>query len=130
MNSMKNKAYIKDDVEVYKDSGPWGKLEQYCYKEPCTVKLINIEPTTEISLEYHENRSEFWKIISGNPVLVIGDMIIEGQKDDEFFIPTLTEHQIITQEKPVTILEIAYGVFEEADVEKSISGNRYGENFL
>ncbi|MBK6264463.1 hypothetical protein JKA74_05390 [Marivirga sp. S37H4] len=116
----KAKTYTRNDVNVYKDSGSWGQFEQYCHKEPCTVKLINIKAGKELSLQYHENRSEFWKIISGDPILVIGDMIIEGQKDDEFFIPTLTEHQIITQGKPATILEIAYGVFEEADTERSI----------
>jgi mannose-6-phosphate isomerase-like protein (cupin superfamily) len=39
-----------------------------------------------------------------------------GQKGDEFFIPKETVHQIKTSDSSVSILEIAFGNFDENDI--------------
>ena len=106
----------KKRVDKYVGSRPWGNFEQFTHNEQTTVKLINVNAQSELSLQYHENRSEFWRVISGNPIIVIGDNIKEAKVGDEFFIPKLTEHQIKTTKGPACILEIAFGHFDEDDI--------------
>ncbi|MEQ8477170.1 phosphomannose isomerase type II C-terminal cupin domain [Fulvivirga sp.] len=103
-------------IDKYTEVRPWGNFEQFTHNEQTTVKLINVNAQSELSLQYHEYRSEFWKAISGNPIIVVGDRVEEAKKGDEFFIPKLTEHQIKTTDSPAQILEIAFGQFYEDDI--------------
>ena len=52
-------------VEVYTDIRPWGKFEKFHENELCTVKLIYINSNSRLSLQYHQHRWEFWKILKG-----------------------------------------------------------------
>ena len=97
---------------------PWGNFEQFTYNEKTTVMLININAKSEMRLQYHEHRNEFWRVLSGHPIIVVGDKIVEANKGDEFFVPKLTEHQIKTTESSACILEIAFGQFDEDDIVK------------
>ncbi|WKV11413.1 phosphomannose isomerase type II C-terminal cupin domain [Marivirga harenae] len=108
--------FEKSKLEKYTEKRPWGNFEQFTHNENSTVKLINVDAHAELSLQYHKNRSEFWKVIEGSPVILIGDKKVTASKGDEFFIPALTHHQIITHEKPACILEIAFGEFDENDI--------------
>lgn len=103
-------------VSKYTEKRPWGNFEQFTHNEISTVKLINVDAHAELSLQYHKNRSEFWKVIEGAPVIMIGDQKVTASEGDEFFIPQLTHHQIITESKPARILEIAFGEFDENDI--------------
>ncbi|MGM0580517.1 MAG: phosphomannose isomerase type II C-terminal cupin domain [Bacteroidota bacterium] len=103
-------------MSKYTERRPWGNFEQFTHNESSTVKLINVEAHAELSLQYHKNRSEFWKVVEGAPIIVIGDKKVTAGKGDEFFIPQLTPHQIITHAKPASILEIAFGDFDENDI--------------
>jgi mannose-6-phosphate isomerase-like protein (cupin superfamily) len=106
----------KKKIDKYSEVRPWGSFEQFTHNEVCTVKLINVNPQSELSLQYHNKRSEFWLVISGNPIIVIGEKNIEAQTNDEFFIPRLTKHQIKTNSLPARILEISFGEFDENDI--------------
>jgi len=104
-------------MNIYSEYRPWGSFEQYCQNEKCTVKLIKVEPNSELSLQYHNHRSEFWKIIGGEALIVIDDKTIHGKKGDEFFIPVGTKHRIKTQPNFKTeIMEISFGDFDEDDI--------------
>lgn len=109
-------ASEKTKVDKYNEERPWGSFEQFTHNEQTTVKLINVNPQSELSLQYHEHRNEFWKVLHGNPIIVIGDRIVEANKDDEFFVPRMTEHQIKTTEQSTRILEISFGHFDENDI--------------
>ena len=106
----------KTSIGKYTEERPWGNFEQFTFNEKTTVKMINVNPQSELSLQYHKERHEFWRIISGQPIIVIGDKIIEANKGDEFFIPKLTEHQIKTTDSAASILEISFGQFDENDI--------------
>jgi len=103
-------------MEKYFEKRPWGSFEQFCKNEVCTVKIINVEPNEELSLQYHIHRDEFWKIILGKAIIVIGEQINYGKEGDEFFIPRETKHRIKTENSPVKILEISFGNFDENDI--------------
>ncbi|MBW3016357.1 phosphomannose isomerase type II C-terminal cupin domain [Candidatus Woesearchaeota archaeon] len=103
-------------MEKYKEERPWGEFEQYCKNQQCTVKIITVKPQEELSLQYHNHRDEFWKVIKGKAQITLGDKIIEAKEGDEFYIPKKTKHRITTQESQVKILEISFGEFDANDI--------------
>lgn len=100
----------------YTEERPWGKFEQFTHNEQTTVKIIYVNPNEELSLQYHEKRDEFWKVLEGHPVLVIDDKVTKANPDDEFFIPRKKNHRIMSGDNPVKILEVAFGDFDEDDI--------------
>ena len=103
-------------MKIYKEERPWGNFERFTHNEISTVKILTVNPNEELSLQYHHNREEFWKIIDGTGSFTIGASTKIGKKGDEFFIPKETIHQIKTSDTSVTIIEIAFGNFDENDI--------------
>lgn len=103
-------------IKKYSEKRPWGGFERFCESESCTVKIITVNPNESLSLQYHNHRNEFWKILNGRPKLVIGDKTTYGKEGDEFFIPEKTKHRISAGKETVKVLEIAFGDFDEKDI--------------
>lgn len=103
-------------MKKYIEERPWGKFEQFCYNEKVTVKIITVKPNSKLSLQYHNHRDEFWKIISGTGQIVLGDQIIDVKVGDDFFIPRQTHHRIMTNENTMEVMEISFGKFNEKDI--------------
>lgn len=95
---------------------PWGQFERFTKQEPVTVKILTVNPGEALSLQYHKFRDEFWKILQGEPILVVGDKTIIAKPDEEFFIPRETNHRITAQSQTVKVLEIAFGQYGENDI--------------
>ena len=95
---------------------PWGSFTRFTNNEPSTVKILHINKGEEFSLQYHTNREEFWKIIKGNPVVVVGDKTEYPKEGDEFVISPHTNHRIFALNDDVTVLEISKGQFDEDDI--------------
>lgn len=95
---------------------PWGEFLQFTLNEVSTVKILKVKSGEELSLQYHNDRSEFWRVLKGNPTVLIGESTVRGIEGDEFFIEPKTNHQIIAKENDVEILEIATGNFDENDI--------------
>lgn len=103
-------------LEKYTEKRPWGKFEQFTHNQKSTVKIITVSPKRKLSLQYHNKRNEFWKIINGSCSIVIGDKLIKAKEGDEFYIPKKTNHRIIGGQKTAKILEISLGTFDENDI--------------
>jgi mannose-6-phosphate isomerase len=103
-------------MDIKNESRPWGEFRQFSKNETTTVKLISVQAEKSLSLQYHNLRSEFWRVISGNPTIIVGDKIISATPGDEFFIPAKTQHRIRTTDNAVQILEISFGQFDEEDI--------------
>ncbi len=95
---------------------PWGQFEQFSHNEFSTVKVISIAPESSLSLQYHNNRTEFWKILSGHPVVTIGENTTNASPGDEFMIEKKEKHRIETKDEVAQFLEISYGDFQEEDI--------------
>jgi mannose-6-phosphate isomerase len=95
---------------------PWGSFTRFTNNEPSTVKLLNVNKGGQLSLQYHSKRQEFWKVISGNPKIIIGDEIFDSNAGDEFTVPINTKHRISAMNDDVVILEISTGEFDEDDI--------------
>jgi len=106
----------KSSLETYTEKRPWGSFERFTQNESSTVKIITVNAGEELSLQYHLKRSEFWKILSGNPTITAGEKIIEAKAGDEFFQLAKQNHRIQAGATETRILEIAFGQFEEGDI--------------
>jgi mannose-6-phosphate isomerase-like protein (cupin superfamily) len=95
---------------------PWGQFEQFTQNEMTTVKVISVNPNSSLSLQYHNNRSEFWRVLSGHPLITVGESITTANPGDDITIEKLQKHRIATKDDAVQILEIAYGDFDENDI--------------
>ncbi len=95
---------------------PWGQFEQFTHNESSTVKILFIKKGEAFSLQYHTKRFEFWKIISGNPEVTIGESTMRAKAGDEFEIPAKTNHRVASVDTDTQILEISTGDFDEDDI--------------
>ncbi len=102
-------------MEIIKVSRPWGSFEQFTHNESSTVKLLYINRGEELSLQKHSHRDEFWKIISGSPIVEIGDKKSEAEAGDEFTAKAGEVHRISAPVDDVVFLEISIGDFDEND---------------
>ncbi|MFA6177372.1 MAG: phosphomannose isomerase type II C-terminal cupin domain [Candidatus Paceibacterota bacterium] len=95
----------------------WGKFEQFTKSETTTVKIISINPNSTLSLQYHNHRAEFWRVLSGHPLVTIGENVIRANPGDEFIVKIKQIHRLATEDDAVQILEIAYdNNFDEEDI--------------
>lgn len=95
---------------------PWGSFDMFTHNEPSTVKLIYVKEGEILSLQYHKKRQEFWRVISGNPDLTIGEEVKTANPGDEFMILEGVKHRISAPNGEVVILEISKGDFDEDDI--------------
>ena len=95
---------------------PWGSFEQFTKNTPSTVKIIDMNPNSRMSLQYHKKRSEFWRVISGDVIAVLGRKIFPLDEGAEIFIPVGEVHRLIGGRNGAKILEISFGEFDESDI--------------
>lgn len=95
---------------------PWGSFTRFTNNEPSTVKILHINKGEEFSLQYHTHRQEFWKILKGNPEIIVGDRTEHPKEGEEFVIAPHTNHRISAPVDDVEVLEISTGQFDEEDI--------------
>lgn len=98
------------------DTRPWGNFIQFTTNEPSTVKILTIKPHESTSLQYHKLRQEFWKVLKGSPIVIIGSAKVLASEGQEFFIQKGFKHRIEARDTEVQILEISFGTFDEQDI--------------
>ena len=101
-----------------KEVRPWGNFERFTLNEKTTVKIITVDAGQSISLQTHEHRDEFWRVISGSGVIRIGDKENDAREGDMFFSPRGSEHRVTGGEGGTVFLEIAFGDFDEKDIKR------------
>jgi mannose-6-phosphate isomerase-like protein (cupin superfamily) len=111
-----NEQQPKSALQPYTENRPWGNFERFTQNESSTVKIITVNAGGELSLQYHAKRSEFWKILSGNPTITSGDKIVQAKPGDEFFQAAKQNHRIQAGAMEAKILEVAFGEFDENDI--------------
>lgn len=106
------------------DNRPWGKFERFTLNEKTTVKIITVNAGQSISLQTHENRDEFWRVLKGSGTIRIGDKDNAAHEGSHFFCPRGSEHRVTGGPEGTTFLEIAFGDFDENDIKRL--EDRYG----
>jgi mannose-6-phosphate isomerase len=103
-------------MNIYSEDRPWGGFEKFHENKPCTVKLIYVNSNSRLSLQYHNKRSEFWKVIKGTAIVELDGMTMILTEGETLTIPRQAKHRVGALDSGCTILEIAYGKFDENDI--------------
>ena len=99
-----------------KEARPWGGFEQFTHNEQTTVKILTVKEGEEFSLQTHEHRDEFWRVLSGVGTISIGSAVHEATVGANFFITRGTTHRVAGGIGGIEILEISFGTFDEDDI--------------
>lgn len=100
------------------DDRPWGGFDQFTHNEPSTVKILHVLEGKRLSLQKHSRREEFWHVIEGNGSVQLHEETRKLTVGDEIFIPTGTLHRLTGGTSGIKVLEIAFGEFDESDIER------------
>jgi mannose-1-phosphate guanylyltransferase/mannose-6-phosphate isomerase len=106
-------------ADVVLSQRPWGRFEQLVANETVTVKTITVEPGCRLSLQRHQYREEMWHVLDG-----LADVHVDGTEStlspgDRVMVPRGSVHRLGNSgTQPVRVLEIAFGHFDEDDIER------------
>lgn len=100
---------------VVTESRPWGVFEVFTCNEESTVKLLHVKKAKRLSLQFHQMRSEVWRVISGEVRATLNDSVITLREGDTINIPVGAIHRLEGIEDS-TVLEISFGEFNEKDI--------------
>jgi mannose-6-phosphate isomerase len=98
------------------ENRPWGSFERFTLNEKCTVKLVYLDGDKRLSLQFHNNRSEFWKVITGPVKVQLNNDTKMLQTGESINIPRKMIHRLIGVGTDAVILEISTGDFDEGDI--------------
>ncbi len=98
---------------------PWGQFQQLVSNEPVTVKIITVQPGHRLSLQRHSHRGEFWQVLDVPIDITVDDRSWVAQPGDQVWVPCGALHRMGNSGgEPGRLLEIAFGDFDEADIER------------
>jgi mannose-6-phosphate isomerase len=103
-------------MDIYTENRPWGRFEKFHENQSSTVKLIYVNANSRLSLQYHRDRWEFWKVIKGTAQVELDGMITEVKEEENIVIPKGVKHRVKALDNNCVILEISYGRFDENDI--------------
>ena len=130
-NSEKRAITIEEIKDIYKvpdnyiDTLPKWYSFKFTYTD---YNLIFIKPQFGISFQKHKNRNEFWEILGGKPIILIGNKIhYFVENGTKFVIPINTFHSVINPnlDKFVIIKEQWSGHFDEGDIKRVFNPNDF-----
>lgn len=100
---------------------PWGSFEQFVHNEAVTVKIITVAPLQRLSLQRHTQRDEFWQVIDGPADIEVGGQANSVDAGGRAWIPRGSTHRLGNSgTDAVRVLEIAFGHFDEDDIERLV----------
>lgn len=93
---------------------PWGLFKEFALNKKCTVKVIEVKPHEELSLQKHRHREENWYFLTSGFVQ-LGNKKKKVKEGELIKISKNTPHRIKAGWKRVKVLEISFGNFNEHD---------------
>lgn len=93
---------------------PWGNFKQFALNEKCTVKIIEVKPKEELSLQKHKKREENWYFLTSG-IAQLNKKRKKVKEGEIIKIKRNVPHRILAENKPVKVLEISFGDFREND---------------
>ncbi len=98
---------------------PWGSFKQFANNQNCTVSLMTVRPGERLSLQSHSRRSELWIVIDDEALIQVGEEIKKYKAGNEIWIPVNEKHRLSCKgDQPVRVLEVAFGKWEQKDIER------------
>ena len=115
----------------YSENRPWGRFENILEEKNFLVKKLTVNAKQKISLQYHNNRTEHWVVISGKGKISISDEEFLAEEGSYFFINKKEVHRIENiYNDPFIIVEVQIGdKISEEDIVRLEDIYERNENF-
>ncbi len=98
---------------------PWGNFQQFIENSPATVKIITVQPGHRLSLQRHSHRGEFWQVLDGPIEITVDERSWTAIAGEQIWVPQGATHRMANLgDQPGRLLEIAFGHFDESDIER------------
>jgi len=98
---------------------PWGEYYGWDSGRGWNLKTIYIKPNSRVSLQYHNNREEWWLLVEGDATAIVqdkkGTRSIPLKKGEVFRVGKKQVHRL-TSKRGGVVVEVAYGDFDENDI--------------
>ncbi|WP_329520890.1 phosphomannose isomerase type II C-terminal cupin domain [Spirillospora sp. NBC_01491] len=108
----------RPEPAVETERRPWGSFERFTLNEPSTVKLIHVRPGQRLSLQRHRDRDELWVALDPGAVFEVAGRRILPEVGERVLIRAGDTHRLSSDGPPVRVMEIAFGHFDEDDIER------------
>lgn len=101
---------------------PWGHFTPLGSGQNWNLKTIVVDPGGRLSLQYHLHRTEIWILVEGEATATLGESVetlvrIELEVCGLLHIPLGYIHRLESS-KGATIVEVAFGTFDENDIQR------------
>ena len=103
-------------MKIKIEKRPWGKEQLISLNKASTVKILIVNAKQRFSLQYHRNREEFWEFLDNPAKVTLGKKTFIAKKGSTFLIKRKQLHRIHALNKPVRVLEVSFGKFNEQDI--------------
>ncbi|GAA4312482.1 phosphomannose isomerase type II C-terminal cupin domain [Actinomadura luteofluorescens] len=108
----------RPEPAVLTEERPWGRFERFTLNEPSTVKIIHVEPGQRLSLQRHRDRDELWVALDPGAVFEVAGRRILPEVGERVLIRAGDAHRLGSDGPAVRVMEIAFGRFDEDDIER------------
>ena len=104
----------------YVEERPWGKFENLKKEKGYLVKKLSVEPKQKISLQLHNDRSEYWVVVKGKGIITIDKKQYSCSKGSYFFIEKKQKHRLENTGKvSLDLIEVQLGNrLSEEDIQR------------
>lgn len=103
-------------INFHRDKRPWGDFLEFVKNQMVTVKILDILPGEEISLQSHQERDEFWYVVRGQIQAIVDDQEQNLKIGDHLYVKKGEKHRLINSSNELAaVLEISFGKFKEDD---------------
>lgn len=99
---------------MFEQKRPWGLFRVFAKNKKCTVKILEVKPFQELSLQKHKKREEHWYFLTPG-IIQLGEKKKKVKANELVVIKKNQAHRIIAKKKKVVVLEVAFGKFSEGD---------------
>ena len=103
---------------ILTETRPWGKFEVLLDEKKVKVKKITVNPSSRLSYQSHEKRSEVWTVITGTLTAVIDGYEVTRGVGQSVKIPLGSKHRAWNKTNSILeFIEVQTGTyFGEDDI--------------
>ena len=115
VNKLVAKGYSEasEHKRIYR---PWGNYLSIAADTRWQVKMIEVKPGSQLSLQMHHHRAEHWVVVKGIAKVTIEDKIILLKENESTFIPLGSKHRLANPgNKTLILIEVQSGTYVGED---------------
>jgi mannose-1-phosphate guanylyltransferase/mannose-6-phosphate isomerase len=102
----------EEQVHNRKVYRPWGWYDSIDSGDNFQVKRLHVKPKGKLSLQMHQQRAEFWVVISGEATVTLEEKTITLKAGQSTFIPIKTKHSIANLSNiELEVIEVQSGAY-------------------